>query len=196
MSRDDGFPRADISVHLYDDDKVKRLYREMGGDLGRMGHAMMLCEVTLLASWRDGRRRTVHEAAPLWLAVDDELLVALVNVGLLDRSFRRPVRSWNAWFGPAYERREKRRRAGELGGRPPKNLTDDSRKPQANHPVISRKPQPTVPPTNRPSRAPARDDAPKNGANGEKRLGALRETLAAMGLPVLEPMPTTEKELS
>jgi len=116
MSRDDGFAVADVCVNLYDDDKVKQLYRELGGDLGRMGHAMMLCEAALLASWRDGHRRTVHEAAPIWMTVDDELVAVLVRVGLLDRGLRRPVKSWNTWFGPAHDRREARRDAGRIGG--------------------------------------------------------------------------------
>ena len=177
MSRDDGFAVADLSVHLYDDDKVKRLYRELGGDLGRMGHAMMLCEATLLASWRDGHRRTVHEAAPLWLAVDDELVAVLVRVGLLDRTHRRPLRSWKTWFGPAWERREKRRRAGALGGRPPK--------PQLNPMVNNGKPRPTDRPSDRTvsPRAPARE-TPSNDGGRNGRVGTLAETMAAMGLKV------------
>jgi hypothetical protein len=191
MSRDDGFAVADVSVNLYDDDKVKRLYRELGGDLGRMGHAMMLAEATLLASWRDGRRRTVHEAAPLWLTVDDDLVAALVKVGLLDRSLRRPARAWAAWFGPAYERREKRRKAGALGGRPRRSGTGEAAKPSRNHPVINRKPRPADRPvrtvegsTNLPSRAGARDDAPSNGAErggGVERVGS---SLASLVDPV------------
>lgn len=161
MSRDDGFAVADVSVHLMDDDKVKRLYRDLDGDLGRMGHAMLLREATLLASWRDGCRRTVEEAAPLWLAVDDELVAALVRVGLLDRAHRTPLRSWKTWFGPAYDRREQRRRAGKLGGRPPK--------PDANLPVDDRKPRPTVRPSDRTVRpARAREAASSNDANGRR----------------------------
>jgi hypothetical protein len=184
VSRDDGFPVADVSVALYDDDKVKRLYRELGGDLGRMGHAMMLCEVTLLASWRDGRRLTVHQAAPLWLTVDDELVSTLVRVGLLDRAFRRPIRSWNAWFGPAFERREKRRRSGALGGRPPRNPPSEHKEPFANHPDINRKPRPTVRPSARPPGARAREAAPSNDGANNGRVGSLAETMAAMGLKV------------
>ena len=179
MSRDEGFAVADVSVNLYDDDRVKRLYRELGGDLGRMGHAMMLAEVTLLASWRDGKRLTVHQAAPLWLTVDDELVAALVRVGMLDRGHRRPLKSWQAWFGPAYERREKRRRAGALGGRPPKD--------PENHPVINRKPRPSVRPSVRPPGARAREAASSNdaGTNG-RGMTSLAElvdpaVLAAIG---------------
>lgn len=182
MSRDDGFVIADVSVHLYDDDKVKQLYRELGGDLGRMGHAMMLLEVTLLCSWRDGRRRTVDEAAPIWLTVDDELVAALVAVGLLDRTHRKPLRSWTAWFGPAWERREKRRRAGALGGRPAQNLSDDGRKPNGylmdNPKVIDRKPRPSVRPTDR-SVSPARETPSKDGAI-EDAAAAARVVVAAL----------------
>jgi hypothetical protein len=185
MSRDDGFAVADLSVHLYDDDKVKRLYRELGGDLGRMGHAMMLCEATLLASWRDGRRRTVHEAAPLWLTVDDELVSVLVRVGLLDRTCKRPIRSWNAWFGPAFERREKRRKSGALGGRPPRNQPAEHEKPFANHPDNSRKPRPSDRPSGPSVRsARARETTPSNDGGRNGRVGTLAETMAAMGLAV------------
>jgi len=182
MSRDDGFVIADVSVHLYDDDKVKQLYRELGGDLGRMGHAMMLLEATLLSSWRDGRRRTVYEAAPIWLTVDDELVAALVKVGLLDRSHRKPLRSWTAWFGPAWERREKRRRSGALGGRPPLNLGDDGRKPNGlpmvNHPVSSRKPRPSVRPSDK-TVSPARE-TPSNDGAIESAAAAARVIVAGL----------------
>jgi hypothetical protein len=203
VSRDDGFPRADVSVALYDDDKVKRLYRELGGDLGRMGHAMMLCEATLLASWRDGKRRTVHEAAPLWLTVDDGLVAVLVKVGLLDRSHRRPLRSWNNWFGPAWESREKRRRSGALGGRPPKNLPADDQKPtlkpSLNHSDNNRKPLPTHLPTYLPAstarpRARRGDDktSPTTTNNGRLLEALDPETARKLGLgqpmaPVVKP---------
>lgn len=217
MSRDDGFLRADVSVHLYDDDKVKALYRELAGDLGRMGHAMMLAEVTLLASWRDGKRRTVHEAAPLWLTVDDDLVAVLVTVGLLDRTGRRPAGSWRTWFGPAHERREARRQSGALGGlrgrgqRPydkavemlnqgrktrKKTPSQESRQ-DANHPLsehsdatatLTATLHPTSTPSyRRSSRARARGDAPSNGADRERRPGSLRDAMTAMGLA----LPTT-----
>ena len=171
MSRDDGFAVADLSVNLYDDDKVKRLYRELDGDLGRMGHAMMLCEATLLASWRDGHRVTVYDAAPIWMTVDDELVAVLVRVGLLDKTHRRPIRSWNAWFGPANERREARRESGRLGGlraRGKRTLADAlSTLNSSADSSATASPHLTVRPSDRPSSSRARaKEATVQGTNG------------------------------
>src|SRR5512137_1165870 len=119
MSRDDGFAVADLSTDLLDDPKVKALWRDLA-EPGRMGHALTLYTATVLASWKAGARVTVTDAAPVWLALDAELVDALIRARLLDHTGRVPVRSWKGWFGPAWDRREKRRKAGALGGRPPR----------------------------------------------------------------------------
>lgn len=116
MSRGDGFAIADVATDLLDDDKVRALWRELGGDLTRMTHALVLHEATLLGSWRAGCRVTVAAAAPLWLPVDQELVAALQRVRLLDGSGRITAKAWHSWFDPAAMRREARRRSGELGG--------------------------------------------------------------------------------
>jgi hypothetical protein len=178
MSRDDGFAVADVATDLLDDPKVKALWRALG-DQGRMGHALTLYTATVLASWRAGCRVPVDDAAPVWLVVDRDLLAALVDAKLLDRTGRIPPRSWKGWYGPAWDRREQRRIAGRLGGRPPK--------PEPNRPLTSRLStdnpvRPSVRPSG-PSVARARN-APSNGAKGGPvRLADLvtPEALAAVG---------------
>jgi hypothetical protein len=105
VSRDDGFDVADVATGLYDDPKVKALWRAIG-DQGRVSHALALHMVTLLASWRQGNRVTVQEAVPVWLEPDAELIAALQAVRLLDKTGRLPVRSWKGWYHPAAERRD------------------------------------------------------------------------------------------
>jgi hypothetical protein len=170
MSRDDGFAVADLSTDLLDDPKVKALWRELD-DQGRMGHALTLYTATVLASWRAGTRVTVADAAPVWLALDDELLLVLVRVRLLDHTGRLPLRSWKGWFGPAWDRREKRRRAGALGGRPPK--------PQLNHMDNNGKPRPA----DRPVRPTVRqDEARAQSANGKNGLRPIAELVTPEAL--------------
>jgi hypothetical protein len=115
MTRDDGFPIADISTALLDDPKVKALWRTLR-DESRMCKAMVAYVSVLLSSWRDGQRTTVDDATPLWLEPDPELVAALQTVGLLDGDTCIPEHAWTAWYEPAFERREKRRASGRLGG--------------------------------------------------------------------------------
>jgi hypothetical protein len=170
MGRDDGFSIADISTGYYDDEKVRRLWREVGNDVAAMCEALTLHQATVLASWREGKRVTVDEAAPLWLPTRPEIVAALAAVGMLDRTSKVPSRSWSGWFLPAFTRREARREAGRSGGlakakHRSSNATTDG------YPSV-----PTVPtvPTGRPAgprSAAARE--PKNGraAAGPSSLG-------------------------
>ena len=130
MSREDGFDVADVATGHLDDPKVKALWRAVAPDQDRMSRALTLHLSVLLASWRQGQRVTVAEAVPVWLDPDAELVATLQAVGLLDRTGKLPARSWKGWFGPAWDRREKRRAAGALGGRPAKpklNLSETTR---------------------------------------------------------------------
>lgn len=190
MSRDDGFPVADVSTSHLDDPKVRALWRELGPDQGRMARALVLHLAVVLASWGHGCRVTVHEASPVWQEIDPVLVDALVSARLLDRAGRIPIRSWNGWFGPAATRRETLRERWRRA---------NTKRTQGDSAATARIPRgkndvplpPSVPSdrTVRPARARARDEAPSNGANGEKRPGALRDAMAAMGLPVPEPRP-------
>jgi hypothetical protein len=190
MSRDDGFTVADVATGLLDDPKVRALWRELR-DQGRMGHALALHMATLLASWRQGCRVRVDEAAPVWMECDAELIAALVKVRLLDRSGRLPSRSWDGWFGPAFARREVRRESGRLGGKvsrkPPVSNAEASvkRRLSVGEPDRTVPTVPTVPiRTVRQDRSDARD-VPSNGTNG-RGGGTLSElvtpeALAAIG---------------
>lgn len=194
MSRDDGFDIADVATGLYDDPKVKKLWRALG-DETRMTHAMTLHMATLLASWRHGTRVTVDEAVPVWLTPDASLVTELQAAGLLDRQARIPARSWKGWFHPVVERREavreRWRRANDKRRGGDRDVT--ARSPRGNRAfdgsgtatVRTDRSGPSSPsgPTGRSSpRAGARDDAPSNdgatGARGGPEL--LRETMAAI----------------
>jgi hypothetical protein len=116
MARDDGFRIADVDSGYYDDEKVRRLWRALL-DVPLMTEATTVHLTTVLASWREGRRVTAEEAAPLWLPVRAEVLAGLQTAGLLDRTGRVPVASWREWYEPALERKRARQEAGRKGGR-------------------------------------------------------------------------------
>lgn len=116
MARDDGFRIADVQTTYLNDAKVKRLWWLLEADLDRMNHALMLHLATILASWESGRRRSIDEAAPVWLAIRDDLVGALIEAKLLDAERRIPARSWSEHFGPARRRKTARVESGRLGG--------------------------------------------------------------------------------
>ncbi len=115
MSRDDGFPVADLDSSYLDDPKMRDLWQRLH-DPDRMAAAVVLHAATVLASWRQGERVSVTQAAPLWLTVDGELVAALQGARLIDKAGKVPASSWSEWFGPAFSRRETRREAGRIGG--------------------------------------------------------------------------------
>ena len=176
MSRDDGFPIADVDTGYLDDSKVRNLWRALG-DQGRMTHALALHVATLLASWGAGCRVTVTEAAPLWLTPDPDLIAALQKTHLLDGTQRLPVRSWKAWHDPASKRREvareRWRRANEKRRKEPNAVAaavprGNSAATKATGPSGPVRTGPIGPSS--PSRAPARDETPSNdGTTSEFR---------------------------
>jgi hypothetical protein len=177
MSRDDGFDVADVATGHLDDPKVRALWRALAPDQDRMGRALTLHLATLLASWRQGCRVTVSEAVPVWLNPDAELVAALVDARLLDRTGRIPPRSWKGWFGPAWERRELRRESGRKGGQ----ASGKRRLSVAEPDRPSGRSVSTVR-QDRLSRAPARDETPSNDGGTNGRGGDLVQALAARGL--------------
>lgn len=109
MARHEGFEVADVSVHLFDDDRVRKLARTV--TLEELERTMIVYVSVVLASWRDGRRVPVDDAVPLWLP-PDRLVNApelLRSVGLLDKSGRIPARTWAKWYEPVRERRDRNR---------------------------------------------------------------------------------------
>jgi general stress protein YciG len=141
-----------------------------------MSRALMLHVATLLASWRQGARVTVIEAVPVWLDPDAELVAALVDARLLDKSGRIPPRSWKGWFGPAWDRREVRRESGRKGGQ----ASGKRRLSVAEPDRPSGRSVSTVR-QDRSSRAGAREAPSNNGATSDAAAAA-REVVAGLHL--------------
>jgi len=116
VSRDDGFPTADIDTGLLDDPKIRRLIRACADDEGLIARCLIAYQAVLYASWGRGERVTLDDAAPLWLTGLDDLAARLVEHGLLASDRRVASQSWDNWFGPAWDRREERRASGRKGG--------------------------------------------------------------------------------
>ncbi len=116
MSRDQGFAVADTDTGLYTDPKVRLLWRIVR-KVSAMNAAMTLYESVRLASWDAGERITAGDAAPFWHGDIARPQQSLTEAGLLDDEGRIPAHAWEGWFGPAKERREKKREAGRLGGK-------------------------------------------------------------------------------
>ena len=195
MSRDDGFAVADTDTGLMADPKVLALARRVR-DTTRTLAAVALWDAVRLASWKAGRRLTLDETLPGWvLDPVDDLADHLVAVGLLDAERRVPEHSWEGWFGPARDRRDRFRVLGARGG----VATRDARAvpPGAapgTPPAVAR---PSVLPSDRPGPAAA------TAGNGPRRttekgpvpvagvLGTFAEEMAKNGWP---PPPTKGKE--
>ena len=111
MRRSDGvgFSTADVSVGLFDDERVRKLARTV--TVPELERAMIVYLSVLLASWREGKRVKPEDAVPLWLPAD-RLVNApelLRSVGLLDKSGRIPARTWSKWYDPVEARRDRNR---------------------------------------------------------------------------------------
>jgi hypothetical protein len=174
MSRDGGFPIADVATGHFNDPKVRRLWRVLG-DSDAMARALTVHLAVVLASWGEGRRMTVDESAPFWLSVSEESIAALRKVGLLDRQGRLPRRSWDSWYGPAVERRDSTRERWRRANARRKEVADGSPRGR-NDDTASTVPYRTVPSEPSSARAPARRG--RGGArNGPTSLGeALKGT--------------------
>lgn len=171
MGREDGFAIADVAVGLFDDDKVRKLWRRLEPDSRAMCEAMVVFQSVVLASWGAGRRKTVDESAPLWLSIAEETVPHLVAVGLLDRSGKVPKKSWDAFYGPAAARRAARVESGRLGGKAKaERAASDAR---ATLYPSGRQAGPSVP--SLPDRPPRARTASKAGARGPTNL---REAVA------------------
>ena len=213
MSRDEGFAIADVDVGLFDDLKLKKLWRGLR-DSGLMCQAVTIFLATLLASWGAGERCVADEATPVWLDPDPEIIAALQAAGLLDAEGRIPEQAWTSWYEPARARRDDARLRGQIGGlMRGLGLT----KAQAVAEVARRTSQPTSSPaqaepnpsvrpsgpTDRPAAARTREDAdgsreppPKEEERPRRRNGVdsgprpLADVMRGMGLPL--PVVVTE----
>lgn len=108
MSREGGFPIADLDTGYLDDLKLRRLRRELP-DVSAMNQAIVIHISVLLESWAAGDRISYVVAAPLWIDPDPAVITAMQAVGLLDAEGCIPVPAWEGWFTLAFERREKSR---------------------------------------------------------------------------------------
>lgn len=173
-SRDDGFRLADISTSHFDKAKTRALWRLLAPDVDAMCRALTLHQATVLASWREGKRTTVDDSAPLWLPVTAPLVEALVAARLLDSTGRVPTASWARYFAPARARRAARVEAGRLGGiASGKGRRSDA---SASPNLTGRLAGPSVRPSDHPV-PPAGDRAKGRGRRGPTSLAdAMKET--------------------
>lgn len=163
MSRDDGFPVADMDSAYFDDAKMRDLWQRLH-DADRMARAVILHAATLLGSWRQGERITVAQATPLWMGADAELVADLKAVKLLDRAGKIPTSGWNQWFGTAYKRREARREIGRAGGLASGKSRSTNAEPSVDRPSSPTEPvRPSVPSV-RSSRPGSQGDTPLDDA--------------------------------
>lgn len=199
MSRDEGFTIADISVGILRDRKVRRLRNANPDDADAL---TLLYVAIVLSSWEEGDRLPADEADTPVTPTPDRV-AALRSAELLDGSNRVPEATWEVWFKPAWERRERRRSSGSAGGlrswdkRRSSNASSDA---EANAEPVRPSVRPL--PTDRPTRARAREDAPDDTwttltreaetltgkayalANPHSRLGeTARQQVEDFGLP-------------
>ena len=161
MSRDDGFSIADIDSSYFDDAKLKELWRRLRNE-DAMARAVCLHLSALLASWRQGERVSIDNAAPLWL--DDkggELAAILHDLDLIDLDGMLPEDSFGRWFGAAVNRRAARREAGRAGGLASAQRRSSKRSPKVKQPSTLAEPdRPSVRPSVRPTASDAREGLP------------------------------------
>lgn len=109
MSRDEGFPHADVDTGFLNDPKITRLWRDLAPNSDLMARALTVRLACMLTSWQKGERVSAEDAAPAWLGAITTEVEALVRAGLLDQDARIPRRPWGKWFGEARRRRDKAR---------------------------------------------------------------------------------------
>jgi hypothetical protein len=116
MTRERGFPRADVDTAIFSDAKVKRLARAVG-DPTRTAAFFALYLSVVMQSWHEGERISLDDSAPAWwMDPLDDALAALVAAELLDDEGKIPQHAFENWFGPARRRHEKAVEDGRKGG--------------------------------------------------------------------------------
>jgi hypothetical protein len=163
MSREDGFSTADVDPGLMHDPKMIALARQ-AHDAGLTMSCVGLYLATLLASWRDGDRVSIEDAAPAWWSDPiDPFRARLEDVGLLDADGCVPPHAWDAWFGPARDRRELRREAGRRGGEASAKRRSSTATAPLEHALSGAEP---VSPTGTPAADRPAEPVPPSGSAG------------------------------
>jgi hypothetical protein len=114
-----GLRVTDTATGLYEDPKVKRLWRLLKGEpeaSSRMATAMCLYEVVRLQSASQGEPVCALDAAPIWMDGVEEAQASLIQAGLLDDQGCIPPQAYDHWIGRAVERVETLRERGRKGG--------------------------------------------------------------------------------
>jgi hypothetical protein len=163
VSRDDGFQTADIDVGFLRDVKVRRLRQHVPAD--DLPATVLLYLAVVLSSWEEGYRLTADEAdSPI--DPTPERIAALTATGLLDGDGKVPLRAWEAWFRPAWDRRDKKRVGGVEGNRRrwhPDRPTQSDTESDSESDSVSPSIRPSVYPSVSPSRASSNDATKKTG---------------------------------
>jgi hypothetical protein len=111
VSRESGFPIADIDVGILRDVKMRRLRQHVPAE--DVPATMLLYLAVLLSSWEEGARLSVDEAdSPV--EATPERVAALKAAKLIDDDGRVPEHAWASWFLPAWRRRNAKRKAADL----------------------------------------------------------------------------------
>jgi hypothetical protein len=113
MTRADGFSIADIDVGFLRDLKVRWLRQYIPDDAAA---TTIVYIAVVLSSWEEGFRLSIAEADSPEDATP-ERIAALQTAELLDADGRIPLRAWESWFRPAWERRNEKRKGGIEGNR-------------------------------------------------------------------------------
>jgi hypothetical protein len=149
MNREDGFAIADVDVGLFHDQKVIALARRLHNKMRTAAHVAVYTNL-ILESWAAGDRLSLDDALPAWwVASADDVRAELQAVGLIDDESRVPLGSWESWFVPAFDRREKRRESGAEGGRRSWQSRRDKRRRSNASSDASATPNPSVLPADR-----------------------------------------------
>lgn len=106
MSRDEGFAVMDVSTAIMHDPKVKKLWRHAPD---HAPVAFTAYVATMAESWLAGRRVSIDDAWPAFLAFSKPAIEALVEVELIDSDGLVTSKAWRGWFQPALKRRRQAR---------------------------------------------------------------------------------------
>jgi hypothetical protein len=96
----------DVSTSIHEDQKFKRLARRHPE---LIAPAFLAYVATVAESWLAGDRVPIIDAWPALLPFDRAVVAALKRFELLERDGRVACETWNVWFLPALERKQRAR---------------------------------------------------------------------------------------